>query len=543
MRKFWTQSLVALSALILWGCGNKQPTGNPAPGQAAAPTEQILQFGNGTEPQDLDPQVVTGVPEFHIVSGLLEGLVGQDPEDLHPVPTAAAEKWDVSDDHLTYTFHLRPNAKWSNGDPVTAMDFVKSYQRMLTASLASEYSYMLFVVKGAQEYNAGTLKDFAETGFKAVDDHTLQVQLKAPTPYFLSLLAHHSWYPVHIPTVEKYGKLYERGNTWTLPGRFVGNGPFMLAEWKQNQIVVLKKSPTYWDAATVKLQEIHFHPIDNEDTEERAYRTGQLDLTETVPGSKVEVYRKEHPEALRIVDYFGTYYYRVNVTRTPGNNKKLRQALAHCIDRQAIIDRITRAGQKPAYSLCPPIAGVYTNELLFSYDPDKGRKLLAEAGYPGGKGCPPVEILFNTSDTHKLIAEAIQQMWKKELNIDVQLQNQEWKVYIDSQRQLNYSIGRYAWIGDYLDPNSFMDMMVTGGGNNQTGWSNADYDRMIHEASVESDPVKRMNTFHEAEKLLMEEMPVIPIYFYTRNHLINPRVKGMHPNILDIHPWKHVYLE
>ena len=543
MKRLWITSLCGVCALALWGCGKSSAPGpTAAETKKSGPREQILQFGNGAEPQDLDPQIVTGVPEFHILCALLEGLVGQDSIDLHPVP-AAAESWDISNDHLTYTFHLRANGKWSNGDPVTAQDFVKSYQRILTPTLLSEYSYMMFMVKGAEEFNQGKLKNFAETGFKAIDDHTLKIELKAPTPYFLSLLAHHSWYPVHMATVEKYGKVYERGNTWTKPEHYVGNGPFVLASWQPNQMITLKKSPTYWDAAVVKLQEIHFHPIENEDSEERAFRTGTLDVTEAVPLSKIDVYKKEHPELLRIVDYLGTYMYRVNVTKPGLNNKKVRQALALSIDRQAITDRILRANQKPAYSLVPHIAGVYTNSPQFSYDPEKARKLLAEAGYPGGKGCPSIEILFNTMDAHKLIAEAIQQMWKKELGIDAQLQNQEWKVYLDSQRQMNYQVARFAWIGDYIDPNSFTDLWLTGGGNNETGWSNAEYDGLITTASKEADPAKRMELFHKAETLLMEEMPIIPIYFYTRNHLIQPYLKGFEPNILDIHPWKNVYLE
>jgi len=532
----------AALAFLFCSCGQKQSSPTP---QGNAPVEQIFHLGNGTEPQDLDPHTVAGVPEHHIITALIEGLVVPEPHDPGHVKVlpGVAETWDISPDKTTYTFHLRANSKWSNGDPVTAQDFVKTYQRILSPTLASEYAYMLFIVKGAEDFNTSKLKNFDDVGFKALDDRTLQVQLRAPTPYFLPLLTHYSWFPLHLPTLEKYGKVYERGNTWTLPGHFVGNGPFLLTEWKQNQIIIVKKNPDYWDAANVKLKEIHFHPIESEDTEERAFRTGQLHVSNTVPGSKIPVYRKEHPDWLVIDDYFGNYFYRLNVTKPPLNNKKVRQALALCIDRKAIVEHITRAGQKPAYNLTPTIANLYQCEPQFAEDIEKARKLMAEAGYPGGKGCPTIEILFNTLETHRSIAEAIQQMWKKHLGIDAQLVNQEWKVYLDSQRQLNYQVCRGSWIGDYPDPNSFLDMWVTGGGNNETGFSNAEYDRLIREAGMTADPKARMEIFHKAEVLLMDEMPIIPIYFYTKNFLMKPNVKGWYSNILDDHPWKFVYLE
>ena len=540
---FLQSIFLAASLFLLSSCGkNDSPQ---AQTKSSGPVEQIVHIGNGTEPQDLDPHTVSGVPEHHIITALIEGLVVPDPKDVGHVKVlpGVAEKWDVSPDGTTYTFHLRSNSKWSNGEMVSAQDFIKSYKRQLTATLASEYAYMLFIVKGAEDFYSGKLKNFDEVGFKALDDHTLQVQLRAPTPYFLPLLTHYSWYPLHLPTIEKYGKVYERGNTWTLPGHFVGNGPFLLAEWKQNQIIIVKKNPDYWDAANVKLKEIHFHPIESEDTEERAFRTGQLHISNTVPGSKIPVYKKEHPDWLMIEDYFGNYFYRVNVTKPPLNDKRVRRALAMCIERKPIVERITRADQKPAYNLVPAIAGLYKCDPQFSEDVAAAQKLLAEAGYPGGKGFPKTEILFNTLETHRSIAEAIQQMWKKHLGIDVELVNQEWKVYMDSQRQMTYQVCRGSWIGDYPDPNTFLEMWVTGGGNNQTGFSNPEYDRLIKEAGLSADSKARMEILHKAELLLMDEMPIIPIYFYTRNFLQKPNVKGWTHNILDDHAWKFVYLE
>ena len=521
-------------SFIVSGCGKRQTR------VGVGDREQVLHYGNGTEVQDLDPHIVTGVPEHHIITALLEGLVEPNPKDLSPEP-AVAESWDISSDQKTYTFHLRKNAKWSNGDPVTAHDFVRSFKRILAPSLAAEYAYMLYVMKGAEDYNNGKISNFDEVGAKAINDFTLRIELNSPTPYFLYLIQHYSWFPVHIPTVEKYGPIYERGNVWTLPKNFVGNGPFVLSEWRLNQVVIVRKSPTYWDAEKVRLKQIYFYAIESDDTEERAFRSGQLHVTTTVPLTKIDVYKKNHPDQLRIDPYLGIYFYRMNVTKPPLNDKRVRKALAMAIDREAIV-KLIRGGQLPAYNFTPDTAG-YSSKAHITYDVAAAKKLLAEAGYPDGKGLPPIDILFNTLEAHRTIAEAIQQMWQKNLNVEARLANQEWKVYLDSQRQLNYQVCRAAWIGDYPDPNTFMDMWLTGGGNNQTGWSNSRYDQLIKDANSTGDQAKRYELFQEAEAILMDELPVLPIYFYTHVYFKQPSVKGWYPNILDEHPYKYVYLE
>lgn len=505
--------------------------------------EQVLHLGNGTEPAELDPHVITGIPEHNLVSALLEGLVAPDPKDLHPVP-GAAERWEISPNGLVYIFHLRKNGRWSNGEPVTAADFVKSYRRILTPAVASEYGYMLFPIKNAEEFNTGKLKSFDEVGVKALNDFTLQITLHSSTPYFLSMLAcHYSGWPVHLPTIEKYGPGYERGSVWTRPGRHVGNGPFMLDTWKVNQLIVVKKNPHYWDAGRVKLNAIYFHPIENLNSEERMFRTALLHKTESLPPTKIAVYKKQWPEALQIDPYLGVYFYRLNVIRPPLNNPKVRRALAMAIDREAIVKDVTKGGQLAANYFTPPGTAGYTARARVPTDFAAAKKLLAEAGYPDGKGLPTLEILYNTNEAHKSIAEAIQQMWKLNLGVEARLVNQEWKVYLDSQHRLNFQICRAAWIGDYVDPNTFLDMFVTGGGNNDTGFSNAEYDRLVKEAARTSDMATRLEIFQRVEEILLEECPVIPIYFYTKVHLLHPSVKGWEPNILDQHPYKHVYLD
>ena len=520
-----------------------------APGckKAESPVErgdktQTLELGNLTEPTDLDPHVITSAQDFNIVFTLLEGLTTPDAKDLHPTP-GAAQSWDVSPDHTLYTFHLRPNARWSNGDPVTARDFLYAYRRILTPALGSEYSYMLYVVKNAEAYNTGQLTDFSQVGFAAPDDLTLRVTLNAPTPYFLSLVAHHSWFPLHQKTVEQFGRISDRGTPWTRPGNYVGNGPFVLKKWLTNQVIGVEKSPTYWDAANVKLHAINFYPIESADTEERAFRAGQLHITATFPGDKVDVYRREHPEQLHTDPYLGTYFYRLNVTRPPLDDPRVRRALAMTIDRQGIIDSITRTGQQPAHSLIPPGTAGYEPIAKVQDDIPAAQKLLADAGFPGGQGFPQLTIIFNTNEAHKRIAEAVQAMWKKNLGITVSLQNEEAKVLENTTREGNYQIARYAWIGDYLDPNTFVTLLISGGGNNQTGWSNPEYDRLVALAANTADPASRLKVFQQAEGILVDQAPIIPFYFYTRANLQRTDVHGWYSNLLDIHNLKGVYLQ
>jgi len=503
---------------------------------------QILHKGNGQEVQDLDPQIVNSVSSLNIISALLEGLVAEDPHDLHPVP-GVAESWDILPDEKVYTFHLRHNAKWSNGEPVVAQNFVDSYRRILSPALASPIAYMLYPVANAEAFNKGKIDNFDQVGFRVLDNWTLQITLTNPTPYFLSLLNHYSWFPVPISTIRKYGPVLERGSRWTKPGRYVGNGPFTLQEWRLNDRVRVKRSATYWDAQNVRLNEIVFHTIDSNDIEERAFRSGQLHVTDSMPINRIDRYRREHPEFLRIDPYLGTYFYRVNVTRPPLNNRLVRRALAMAIDRQSIVDRVTRGAQLPASCFTPPNTAGYTCESSIPYDVDLARRTLVQAGYPNGRGLSPIEILFNTSENHKLIAEAVQQMWRQNLNVAATLVNQEEKVYFDSRRQMNYQVIRSTWIGDYVDPNSFLDLWVTNGANNQTGWSNTDYHRLIGEASQTGDQAVRYAAFQKAEAILLEDAPILPVYFYTHAFLIRPSVKGWYPTILDHHPYKYVWLE
>ena len=537
LREACRRGLFLFLVLFLAGCGRRETR------VGVGDRTQVLYEGNGGEPQELDPHIVTGVSEQRIAMTLLEGLLSQDPVDFHPIP-GVAEKWNISPDGKTYTFYLRRNARWSNGDLVTARDFWESYKRILSPTLAAEYAYMLFPVVNAQAFNEGKITDFNQVGFKVLDDYTFQLTLENSSPYLLSVINYHSsWMPVHMASLRKYGDPYQRGNKWTRPGRFVGNGPFVLSQWRVNNVVVVKKSPTYWDRDRVRLNEIHFMPIESDDTEERAFRAGQLHITEFLPLTKIDFYKKNYPQYLHIEPYLGTYFYRINVTKPPLNDKRVRRALALTIDRESLVADVTRGGQMPAFCLTPPGTAGYTCRTQLHENVAEARRLLAEAGYPEGKGFPPIELLYNTLEAHRIIAESIQQMWKKALGIDVRLVNQEWKVYLDAQRTLNYQVCRASWIGDYVDPNTFLDMWLTGGGNNETGWSNREYDGLIAEAARTTDPRQRLEVFQKAEAILLDELPIIPIYFYTHVNAQRPEVKGWYPTLLDYHPYQYVYLK
>ena len=533
-----TPALWAATLLLCFqtGCGKRESL------VEAGARLQILHLANGAELVDIDPQAVTGKTEHNVITALIEGLVSEDPVDLHPVPGTATH-WEISDDGLVYTFHLRPEARWSNGDPVRAHDFVRSWQRMLTPSLGSEYAYMLHVVEGAEAFNRGETSDFSTVGFREVDPLTVEIRLKQPIPYFLNLLNHYSWYPVHLPTVEAFGGLERKGTRWTRPGNFVGNGPFVLTKWIPNQVVVVEKSETYWDRDTVRLNAIHFHPIESGETEERMFRSGQLHKTNGIPLSKVDVYKRDHPGLLRIDPFLGTMYIRVNVTRDKLSDPRVRRALALTINREHLTSYVNKSGKLPAYHLTPPDTAGFTARARFEGTADDARALLSDAGYPGGDGLPRIEMLYPTSENGKVIAEAIQEMWRSTLGIDLILVNQEWKVYLDSMNNLDYDLALSVWIGDYVDPNTFLDMFESTNGNNRTGWSNPEYDRLLQEAGQTRDAEERFEVFQKMEALLIEEAPMLPVYFYTNAYLIDPSVKGWHPTILDNHPYKDVYLD
>ncbi len=502
---------------------------------------KVLHRGIGPDLADLDPHLATGPGDYSVLSALFEGLIAEDPKDLSPAP-GVAERWGVSEDGLTYTFHLRDNARWSNGEPVTAEDFLASWKRVLSPTLQADNASLLYPVQGAEAYHRGKTGKFDDVGFAAPNPRTVRITLERPTPYFLNLLQHWIWWPVPVAIVKKYGPVDARGNRWARPGTLVGNGPFTLKEWRAGQRIVVEKSKAYWDAANVQLNAIHFHTIDDVNTEERAFRAGQLHLTEALPLAKIDSYRMNAPDVLRIDPYLGTYFYRINVSLPFLKAVPVRRALSLAIDRSALGRSLLHGGQTPTGTFTPPGTGGYTPPAGITCDPDAARALLTEAGFPGGKNAPPIEILYNNSENHRVIAEAIQEMWRRELGIDARLHTMENKSVLNARSAGNYQILRSSWIGDYNDPMSFLAIWRSDSGNNYTHWANTTYDRLLYEATRTPDATARLQVLQRAEELLLHESPLIPLYHYTHVFLIQPSVRGWNPTILDHHPYKHVQL-
>ena len=498
-------------------------------------TEQPADFTfvSGSEPETLDPALMTGVTEGRFAAALFEGLTVFDPKDLSVNP-GMAERWTVSPDGRVYTFSLR-RARWSHGQPVTAHDFVYSWRRVLEPQTAASYAYQLHYVENARAYTAGSLTDFAQVGIRAHGPNKLVITLERRTPFFLSLTAFMTLLPVNRECVEAHG------DTWTRPGTIVTNGPFMLDEWKINRRLRLRKNPKYWDAGNVKLDTIDALTVENASTGFNIYETGGADLLTTVPLPLVDVLRTR--DDYHSSTYLGTYFYRFNVAKPPLNDVRVRKALAMSINREHVTRYITRGGEVPAATFVPVGMPGYVPAKGLPYDPGRAKALLSEAGYSNGRGFPKIKLLYNTSESHKDIAEVVQDMWRKTLNIKVELLNQEWKVYLASTRSLDYEVGRSGWIGDYTDPNTFLDMFVTNGGNNRTGWSEPRYDALIQAAADEADPVRRMELFRKAETILLTEgVPIAPIYSMVSNNMFRSHVHGIHPNVLNLILMKWVWV-
>ena len=537
MRISYSSTLVALLALTLSACGGGEK--NVVSGNATG----YLHYGNGAEPQGIDPHLVTGVPESHIVRALFEGLAVKNPITLEPEP-GVAERWEISPDGTVYTFFINPQAKWSNGEPVTASDYVWSWERALHPETGSLYAYMLFPVVNAEKFASGEIDDFTEVGIKSLDAQTLRISLNAPTPYFLQLMDHYSTFAVHPETVLKFGGMSDRFTLWTRPENIVSNGAFTLKEWSLNRQIKVEKNPHYWDKSNVALAGVYFYPTENVVSEERMFRSEQLHVTQGIPLGKIPNYRAVQNSPYVQAPYLGTYYYLINTKKPPVDDVRVRKALSYAIDRDTLTRTVLRDTAIPAYSITPPDTLGYNPPKLFSFDPEQARALLGEAGYPDGQGWPGLEIAYNTNEDHRKIAVAVQQMWKDELGIDVSITNQEWKVYLNTVSQGEFQVARRGWIGDYVDANNFLDLFLANGGNNNTGYANAEFDDIIlNQAPKAASREERYQLFFQAETMMMQEMPIIPFYTYTSKRLIHPSVNGIYPNLMDSLNLKYVRLD
>lgn len=575
-------------------------------------------FSNETEIKSLDPAIVAGVPENRIMNAIHEGLVRMDARQQ--VQPGVAESWDVSDDGVTYTFHLRHDAKWSNGQPVTARDFEYSMRRVLDPVTASEYAYQAWYLVGAEDYTKpsqslapgkqvevelhdppkgapphargevlrGQLKsieidpdagdraddpaeffktrsfvveidgaerrfrvtprarsvadaeacnqiltDFSTVGYRALDDHTVEMKLKSRTQYWLQLVGSYTFAAVHQPTIEKHG-----APQWTYPENIVTNGPYKVQFRRLRDRIRLVKNPQHWDRENVKINTIDALAVGSDITSFNLYETGQIDwVTKVEPLVSQSLLEDDPPRPdFNPAPMFTSYYYEFSVNRPPLDDPRVRQALSMAMDRAEIV-RTACAGEAPAMSLVPPGIPGYTSPQCRAENVQEARRLLAEAGYPEGKGFRKIEILYNSGyEGHKTIAELVRKQWQANLGINVATRNEEWSTYNNSLRQHKFDVARRAWNGDYLDPNTFLDMFVTGGENNDPDYSNPKYDELIESSQSEPDPERRLEILEEAEELLMEELPILPIYFYVSRNLVRPRLRGFYNNALDQHP-------
>jgi len=493
---------------------------------------QELVIHNEAEPEILDPARSKGVLEGRIESALFEGLVLLHPRTLEPVPGVASH-WEVSEDHLTYTFHLRPEARWSDGNPVTAMDFVASWRRVLDPATASSYAAVIDMVVGAEALRSGK---GGEPAIVARDAQTLVVTLREPCPWFLELCAFHTLLPVRIDSIEKFG------TQWNQPGKLISNGPFVLSEWLPRERLVVKRSATYWDRDFVKLVSITFLPYEDLETAYKLFRTGQIHWLAAVPPAKLDEVL-DLPE-FYAAPYFGTYFYRLNVTKPPLDDVRVRRAISLAIDRRQITRHITRAGERPSGALCPP--GTWYQPVAGpAFDIAAARAALAEAGYgPGGKTLPTVELLYNSRALHRLIAETVAQQLRQALGIDVVTRNSEWKSYIAAMNRLEFDMVRSAWIGDYGDPDTFFTCFLSGNGNNRTGWANPTYDDLVRRSQTAATLVQRQELLSQAEDLLVnQECPIVCLFHYVAQGLLADTVHGWASNVRDLREWRTVWLE
>jgi oligopeptide transport system substrate-binding protein len=590
-------SLLLIAFPIIAGCSTSAADSEFF-GKIEPPPGQTLRYVSGSEPESLDPHVGTGQPEARIYMALFEGLVEYDPKTTLPIP-AIAERWDINPDSSEFTFHLRPNARWSNGEPVTADDFVFSVRRALDPAFASRNSYMAYYILHAQGYNEGgafvrdprtgtfvlqkdvegdselrvilprddadrqkvidanpklkeavTGKEFVpiqaeDVGVEALDEHTVRFRLTQPAPFFLGMMAHQFFKVVPRKAIEQHG------TAWTKPENIITAGPFRLEEWLPYNRIVVVRDPMYWDAANVKLDSITFYALDEQTTMQNLYKAGEIDATynHTVPASWLPVVKnmKDYMDAPELA----IEYYQINTKKPPMDDKRVRKAFNMAIDKPALA--AYRVVQKPLTAFTPE--GIFPGYPQPKGDPfnvERARELLAEAGYRDSSGkydpskfpANDVEILYNTAESNRQVAEFVQAQWKQNLGLTVPLRNMEFRTYLVARSEMQYKgFARAGWIGDYMDPYTFLDIFSVPSANNGTGWWDPQYVRMLEEANRTLDKQKRYELLAKAEAYMLEAQPVIPLTTNATNFTKKPYVKGMYPNPGTMHAWKFVYIE
>ncbi len=514
---------------------NNEKSAEPAPGggKTEAPKEQVFRFNLHSNPPTLDPGLSQDTVAHAVLNGLFEGLT-RSSENGEAVP-GTAEKWEISPDGTKYTFHLRKDAKWSNGDPVTAEDFEFSWKRVLDPKTepAPPYAYQLYYIKGAEAYNTGQSTDPSSVAIKAVDANTLEVELEHSTPYFLSLLSFQTYLPVHS-SVKDNPKWASEAST------IVSNGPFKISEWKQQSSLEMVKNEHYYDKDDIKFTKVQMSMVADSGSELNMYETDQIDYagmpTGRVPNEQIPILKETKPDELEIKGVASTYYYLFNNQQEPFNNVNIRKALSMAIDRQLIVDKVTLGGQLPAFGIVPPgitgLKGEFRNEHkddFFTENIEEAKALLQKGlGELGLSAMPEFTLAYNNDENHKKVAEAVADMWSKNLGVKVKIENQEWGVFLKNRTALNYQMARSGWSSDYNDPMSFIDLYTTGSGNNDIGYSNPEFDKLVREAKQSLDNKERMELMAKAERMMIEQdQAILPLYYYTGVGLKKPYLKNV----------------
>jgi oligopeptide transport system substrate-binding protein len=532
----WTAGL-CMTLLVLAGCGsgNEGKSGGTAQSGSKLPGDfdpSVLRRGNGPEPDTLDPQLARTEAAFHILRDVFEGLTAVGP-DGSAVP-AAAESWTVSPDGLEYRFALREGLRWSNGDALKASDFVTGMRRLVDPKTASPYAQFIDPVLNAGAITRGEKKP-DELGVSAPDDRTVLIRLESPAPYLLGLLAQPGTFPVHGPSLAANGTEYAR------PGKLVSNGPFVLDDWVMGSHVLVRRNPHYWNDRATKLERVKFVHISDAGTELRQYRAGQLDFTFVVPAQQFQWIKQNLAQELHVAPQLSVYYYGFNLTQPPfKDNPKLRRALSLAIDRDKLTTAVTGVGEAPAYGWVPRGVWNYTPQ-QFDYANTpyaerlaEARRLYAEAGYSTEKPLR-IELRYNSGDTHNRLAVAIAAMWQEGLGVETQLYAEEFRALLQSiQARQDTQVFRSSWVGDFNDAYTFAQLLKTGFGINLTGYSNPRYDALLADAVRQADPARRRALLEEAERLMLADHPVLPLYFYVNKHLVKPWVQGWTDNVMNV---------
>ena len=530
-----TGIISTLSCIWLSGCGD---------GRSSAETfaaEKILLIGNNSEPQSLDPHKATAVADGKIIATMLEGLVRPDPQNEAGVLPGAAEYWESSADAQEWTFHLYRNGVWSDGHPLTAHDFIYAYQRILHPQFGGRYAEMLYPIQGAEAYNKGQA-DWSRVGVKAVDDYTLKLTLNGPTPHLLQLLLHFTWSPVPAHHVEANGGMLDRRSRWARTDNWVGNGAYVADDHHLNNYLSVKPNPLYRRKDELKNKGIRFLPIVNGYTETRMYLGGKLHITNNVPPEMISYAAAKAPQDFCRDPYYCTIFYRLNTTRGALRDVRVREALSLAIDRDALVSKVVRGAGSPTFCFTPPGAGYQAKApsvaaLSQEQREQKARALLADAGYANGAGFPTLVLMTTSRDVQRIMAETIQAMWAEKLGVHVEIRSCEWTAYKAAQQSMDYDISSSSWSGDYLDAATFVELWRSGGGNNCTGWQNEEFDSLTNTAATTGNAEIRRNSLQQAEQLMLEQHPIIPLYHSERTYLRSARhIRSAHPRLLDNFP-------